>query len=49
MKQVPDKPIHTQHCKVIFSLQASLAPQAFLITPLHGARHKTGKNAYARK
>ena len=29
--------------------QASLARQAFLITPLHGARYKTGKNAYAKK
>ena len=29
--------------KVIFSRQASLARQAFLITPLHGARYKTGK------
>ena len=27
----------------IFSRQASLARQAFLITPLHGARYKTGK------
>ena len=34
---------------VIFSHQASLARQAFLITPLHGARYKTGKNAYAKK
>ena len=33
----------------IFSRQASLARQAFLITPLHGARYKTGKNAYAKK
>ena len=33
----------------IFSCQASLARQAFLITPLHGARFKTGKNAYAKK
>ena len=33
----------------IFSRQASLARQAFLITPLHGARLKTGKNAYAKK
>ena len=33
----------------IFSRQASLARQAFLITPLHGARFKTGKNAYAKK
>ena len=33
----------------IFSRQTSLAQQAFLITPLHGARHKTGKNAYAKK
>ena len=33
----------------IFSCQASLARQAFLITPLHGARYKTGKNAYAKK
>ena len=32
----------------IFSRQASLARQAFLITPLHGARYKTGKNAYAK-
>ena len=35
--------------KFIFSRQASLARQAFLITPLHGARYKTGKNAYAKK
>ena len=34
---------------VIFSRQASLARQAFLITPLHGACYKTGKNAYAKK
>ena len=34
---------------IIFSRQASLARQAFLITPLHGARYKTGKNAYAKK
>ena len=27
----------------IFSRLASLARQAFLITPLHGARYKTGK------
>ena len=33
----------------IFSRQASVARQAFLITPLHGARYKTGKNAYAKK
>ena len=33
----------------IFSRQVSLARQAFLITPLHGARLKTGKNAYAEK
>ena len=33
----------------IFSRQASLARQAFLITPLHGARLKTGKNAIAKK
>ena len=33
----------------IFSRQASLTRQAFLITPLHGARYKTGKNAYAKK
>ena len=33
----------------IFSRQASLAQQAFLITPLRGARYKTGKNAYAKK
>ena len=33
---------------IIFSRQASLARQAFLITPLHGARYKTGKNAYAK-
>ena len=32
-----------------FSRQASLARQAFLITPLHGARYETGKNAYAKK
>ena len=29
--------------KIIFSRQASLARQVFLITPLHGARYKTGK------
>ena len=34
---------------IIFSRQASLTRQAFLITPLHGARYKTGKNAYAKK
>ena len=34
---------------IIFSRQASLARQAFLITPLHGARYKTEKNAYAKK
>ena len=34
---------------VIFSRQASLTRQAFLITPLHGTRYKTGKNAYAKK
>ena len=34
---------------VIFSRQASLARQAFLITALHGARYKTGKKAYAKK
>ena len=33
----------------IFSRQESLARQAFFITPLHGARYKTGKNAYAKK
>ena len=33
----------------IFSRQASLTRQAFLITPLHGTRYKTGKNAYAKK
>ena len=33
----------------IFSRQASLARQAYLITPLHGARLNTGKNAYAKK
>ena len=38
------KPIQT-----IFSCQVSLARQAFLITPLHGARYKTGKNAYAKQ
>ena len=38
----------TTLCSVIFSRQASLARQAFLITPLHGARYKTGKNAYAK-
>ena len=37
------------HKRTIFSRQASLARQAFLITPLHGARLKTGKNAYAKK
>ena len=31
-----------------FSHQASLARQAFLITALHGARSKTGKNVYAK-
>ena len=30
-------------------LSFSLARQAFLITPLLGARYKTGKNAYAKK
>ena len=35
--------------RTIFFRQASLARQAFLITPLHGARYKTGKNAYAKK
>ena len=33
----------------IFSRQASLARQVFLITALHGARYKRGKNAYAKK
>ena len=33
----------------IFSRQASLARQVFLITPLHGARLKTGKKAYVKK
>ena len=33
----------------IFSRQVSLTRQAFLMTPLHGARSKTGKNAYAKK
>ena len=33
---------------LIFSRQASLARQAFLITPLHGARYKTEKNANAK-
>ena len=33
----------------IFSRQASLARQALLITPLHVARYKTVKNAYAKK
>ena len=33
----------------IFSRQASLTRQAFLITPLHGACYKTGKNAYTKK
>ena len=33
----------------IFSGQASLTRQAFLITALHGARYKMGKNAYAKK
>ena len=37
------------HVFYIFSRQASLARQAFLIAPLHGARYKTGKNAYAKK
>ena len=41
--------VFTCLCIVIFSRQASLARQAFLITPLHGARLKTGKNAYAKK
>ena len=35
-------------CCGIFSRQASLARQAFLITALHGARYKTKKNAYAK-
>ena len=34
---------------VIFSRQASLILQAFLITALHGAHYKTRKNAYAKK
>ena len=33
----------------IFSRQVSLTRQAFLITPLHGARYKTGKNAHNAK
>ena len=41
-------PIIYCYC-LIFSRQASLARQAFLITALHGARYKTGKNAYAKK
>ena len=32
----------------IFSRQASLTRQAFLITALHGARSKMGKNAYTK-
>ena len=32
----------------IFSRQASLARQAFLITALHDSRSKTGENAYAK-
>ena len=35
--------------KPIFSRLASLARQAFLITPLHGTRSNMGKNAYAKK
>ena len=34
---------------IIFSRQVSLARQAFLITPLHGARYKRKKNAYVKK
>ena len=41
--------LHTLYIHVIFSRQASLARQAFLIIPLHGARYNTGKNAYANK
>ena len=41
--------VNLQQSVCIFSHQASLAQQAFLITPLHGARYKTGKNAYAKK
>ena len=33
----------------IFSRQASLARQAFLITHLHGARYKTGKKRLRQK
>ena len=35
--------------QVIFSRQASLTRQAFLITPLHGARYKTGKKRLRQK
>ena len=40
-------PIFQLPLVLIFTRQASLARQAFLMTPLHGARSKTGKNAYA--
>ena len=33
----------------IFSHQASLARQAFLITPLHDARYKTGEKGLRQK
>ena len=32
----------------IFSRQTSLARQAFLLIPLHGARYKTGKTLTAK-
>ena len=47
--QVGPVSVHCDGVECIFSRQASLARQAFLITPLHGARYKTGKNAYAKK
>ena len=37
---------------VLFYIWVSKCPkyrQAFLITPLHGARYKTGKNAYQQQ
>ena len=40
-----DKTMYTR----IFSHQVSLTRQAFLITPLHGSRSKTGKNITPKK
>ena len=44
-----DPSLYQKILQCIFSRQASLTRQAFLITPLHGARYKTGKNAHAKR